>query len=135
MVRRRLSDRHNAPQFGWSGNRIDPDRRRSRHRKAMIDVFAKASKSGAILAALAATLGGIETSEDRTGYGWLRTGGALQPLRQSFGPRLPGRAAADGPALLHQRRRQEFYAGLLDPNIAAPGAAKYRLAHSLDRRS
>src|SRR5260370_10127491 len=35
-------------------------------------------------------------------------GGALQPLRKPSRPRVRGRAAADAPALLHQRRRHEF---------------------------
>ena len=53
--------------------------------------------------------GAIETTEDRS----LRHGahrGALQPLRQPSRPRLPGRPAADRPALLHQRRRDELQA-------------------------
>ena len=38
--------------------------------------------------------------------------GALQPLRQPSRPRVPGRPAADASALLHQRRGDEFPAGL-----------------------
>ena len=36
--------------------------------------------------------------------------GALPPLRRPSGPRLPRRASADGPALLHERRRLEVRA-------------------------
>ncbi len=38
--------------------------------------------------------------------------GALQPLRQPSRPRLQRRAAADPPALLHQRHRDEIRAGV-----------------------
>ena len=38
--------------------------------------------------------------------------GALQPLRQPSRPRLRGRPAADPSALLHQRRGDEFQAGV-----------------------
>ena len=40
---------------------------------------------------------------------------ALQPLRQPSRPCVPGRPAADRPALLHQRRGDELQAGLKLP--------------------
>ncbi len=55
--------------------------------------------------------GSVETTTDRS----LRHGahrGALQPLRQPSRPCLRGRPAADPPALLHQRRSDEFQAGV-----------------------
>ena len=43
-------------------------------------------------------------------FGMDRTEGALQQLRRSPGSRVRRRSAADGLALLHQRRRAEFQA-------------------------
>ena len=55
--------------------------------------------------------GSVETTTDRS----LRDGadrGALRHLRQPSRARLPGRAAADGPALLHQRGGAGLPAGV-----------------------
>ncbi len=56
--------------------------------------------------------------------------GALCPLRQSPRPRLRRRPAADAPALLHQRRRDEFQAGVTgaSPPSLWPGKAVRRTA-------
>ena len=50
--------------------------------------------------------GAVATTEDRT-LGMRRVGGALRQLRRPSGPRVPGRAEAHRPALLHERRRAE----------------------------
>ena len=53
--------------------------------------------------------GAVETEEDKQlGHGAHR--GALQPLRQPPGPRVPRRPPAHRPALLHQRRGHEVRA-------------------------
>ena len=52
--------------------------------------------------------------------------GALQPLRQPSRPRVSRRPAADRPALLHQRRGDEFQArlgGSTKRSITSAGAA------------
>ncbi len=45
----------------------------------------------------------IKTIEDRS-LGMLRDGDPLRPLRQPFGPRVPGWPAPDWQALLHEQR-------------------------------
>src|SRR5690242_17456271 len=54
--------------------------------------------------------------------------GALQPLRQPSRPRISGWAAADSPALLHQRRGVEFQAGERSLGCAASATPAVRRA-------
>ena len=57
--------------------------------------------------------GAVETST-RPQLGHDPHRGPLRPLRLASRPRLPRRPAADGPALLHQRRGDELHAGAKD---------------------
>ena len=54
--------------------------------------------------------GSVETTVDRS-FRHDPHRGALRPLRLASGSRLPGRAAADRLALLHQWRGDQFHAG------------------------
>ena len=90
--------------------------------------------------------GAVETSTDRSlGHG--AHGGALRALRLASRPCVPRRPAADGPALLHQRRRHEFHAGggarerrRPSPRVRAtparrPSASRQRQGRRADRQS
>ena len=56
----------------------------------------------------------------------------LCALRRSSGPRLRRRAATDGPALLHERRRDDLQAGSrLTPGLAGPDGAAGRAHKAL----